>query len=235
MVSDLKGVESSRSVSTPTSTAISASTSTASTKLIRRELSPDPPFLGATSPSLSSPTAMATLVRRHQLKREVRTSSSETPIKAVTAAARASSTTASATASTDTTTCAYVGDTTVPKQVGGVLFSTLERIFCAIILIFALLAEIPPHSRFTQRFWTYAFPPFGESFGTGVLGVVQVFVGCSALSHSHRVSSPSARTPPLTQEHPQATLLSMEKDLFPLHQSPARARRRGDQSSFRRR
>jgi hypothetical protein len=152
------------------------------------------------------------------MKREVRTSSSESSTKAVTAAARASSTTASATASSEMTTCAYVGDTTVPRQVGGVLFSTLERIFCgegspkvaflapkliaepcfssvlsppfapslltAIILIFALLAEIPPHSRFTQRFWTYAFPPFGESFGTGVLGVVQVFVGCSALSHS---------------------------------------------------
>ncbi|ORY78920.1 hypothetical protein BCR35DRAFT_304953 [Leucosporidium creatinivorum] len=187
MVSDLKGVEATKSTSTTSSTTTSASTSTATTKLIRRELSPAPSFLASEgSLSLSSPTAMATLVRRKHLKREVRTSSSETSTTVMTASARASTPTTSAAASAETSSCAYIGETSVPKQVGGILFSTLERIFCALILIFALLAEIPPHSRFTQRFWTYCFPPFGESFGTGVLGVVQVFVGCSALSHSNQ-------------------------------------------------
>lgn len=54
-----------------------------------------------------------------------------------------------------------------------------------IILLFALAAELPPPSQWTQRFWAYAFPPFGECFGVGVLGVVQVFVGCTGLSHSY--------------------------------------------------
>ncbi|ORY78906.1 hypothetical protein BCR35DRAFT_352863 [Leucosporidium creatinivorum] len=190
MVSDLKGVEAAKSTSTTSttsSTTTSTSTSTATTKLIRRELSPAPPVLASEgSLSLSSPTAMATLVRGKHLKREVRTSSSETSTTVMTASARTSTPTTSAAASAETSSCAYIGETSVPKQVGGILFSTLERIFCAIILIFALLAEIPPHSRFTQRFWTYCFPPFGESFGTGVLGVVQVFVGRSALSHSNQ-------------------------------------------------
>jgi hypothetical protein len=43
---------------------------------------------------------------------------------------------------------------------------------------------MPPPTSFTQRFWAYAFPPFGRDFGVGVLGTVQLFVGCVMLSHT---------------------------------------------------
>ena len=43
---------------------------------------------------------------------------------------------------------------------------------------------MPPPSKYTQLFWAYAFPPLGETFGVGVLGIMQVFIGCSILSHA---------------------------------------------------
>ncbi|BGP41104.1 hypothetical protein JCM10450v2_005135 [Rhodotorula kratochvilovae] len=86
--------------------------------------------------------------------------------------------------------CTYVGSTSIPKGPGGALFSTLERIFAATILLLALLSELPPPfpplSRpdvALERFWTAFFPPFGGEYGVGVLGAVQVFVGAQVLSH----------------------------------------------------
>ncbi|BGP25560.1 hypothetical protein JCM10295v2_004488 [Rhodotorula toruloides] len=64
--------------------------------------------------------------------------------------------------------CSYVGRTSIPKGAGGALFSTLERIFAA---------------RLLARFWAAFFPPFGEEYGVGVLGAVQVFIACQVLSH----------------------------------------------------
>ncbi|GAA6024702.1 hypothetical protein JCM10207_009225 [Rhodosporidiobolus poonsookiae] len=82
------------------------------------------------------------------------------------------------------TTCAYVGKTSIPRTAGGVVFSTLERIFCAFVLLLSLLSELPLPPRLfllTQSFWTSAFPPFGAAHGVGVLGVVEVFLGCVVL------------------------------------------------------
>ncbi|GAA5867380.1 hypothetical protein JCM8547_003326 [Rhodosporidiobolus lusitaniae] len=81
--------------------------------------------------------------------------------------------------------CAYVGKTSIPKTTGGILFATLERIFCVLILLLSLLSELPlPPSLYlhTTRFWSWFFPPFGPDFGVGVLGAVQVWIGCSVLS-----------------------------------------------------
>ncbi|KAI5474641.1 hypothetical protein MNV49_002711 [Pseudohyphozyma bogoriensis] len=80
--------------------------------------------------------------------------------------------------------CAYIGSTSIPKEVGGVVFATLNRIFSVIILLFMLVSEMPPPTTFVERFWHYAFPPLGENFGVGVLGVLQTFIGSSLLSHS---------------------------------------------------
>ncbi|GAA5856496.1 hypothetical protein JCM9279_005469 [Rhodotorula babjevae] len=86
--------------------------------------------------------------------------------------------------------CTYVGSTSIPKGPGGALFSTLERIFAAFILLLALVSELPlpfpPLSRpavLLERFWIAFFPPFGNEYGVGVLGAVQVFVGAQVLSH----------------------------------------------------
>lgn len=87
-----------------------------------------------------------------------------------------------ATATAAATTCAYVGNTSVPRTVGGILFNALNRIFCCFILLFMLVAEAPPPFKAVERFWAYAFPPFGEHFSTGVLGLTQIFIGCTALT-----------------------------------------------------
>ncbi|GAA5824267.1 hypothetical protein JCM3770_004379 [Rhodotorula araucariae] len=86
--------------------------------------------------------------------------------------------------------CTYVGSTSIPRGPGGALFSTLERIFSATILLLALLSELPPPfpplSRpevLLERFWSAFFPPFGGEYGVGVLGATQVFVGAQVLSH----------------------------------------------------
>ncbi|KAK4054074.1 hypothetical protein OIV83_001099 [Microbotryomycetes sp. JL201] len=80
--------------------------------------------------------------------------------------------------------CAYIGQTSVPLSRGGLLFSTLEKVFGMTILLLLLASEVPPPTRYTQMFWSYAFPPLGNTFGVGVLGTIQVFVGCTALSHA---------------------------------------------------
>lgn len=60
----------------------------------------------------------------------------------------------------------------------------------AFILLLALVSELPlpfpPLSRpavLLERFWIAFFPPFGNEYGVGVLGAVQVFVGAQVLSH----------------------------------------------------
>lgn len=60
----------------------------------------------------------------------------------------------------------------------------LRLVLAGILLLFALVSEMPPPSKYTQLFWAYAFPPLGEMFGVGVLGIMQVFIGCSILNHA---------------------------------------------------
>ncbi|GJN91435.1 hypothetical protein Rhopal_004456-T1 [Rhodotorula paludigena] len=85
--------------------------------------------------------------------------------------------------------CKYIGTSSIPKGAAGALFSTLERIFAATILLLALLSELPPPfpplSRpavLLQQLWTSFFPPFGQEYGVGVLGAVQIFVGCQVFT-----------------------------------------------------
>ncbi|GAA5981486.1 hypothetical protein JCM11641_004779 [Rhodosporidiobolus odoratus] len=83
--------------------------------------------------------------------------------------------------------CAYVGGTSIPKTAGGVVFSTLERISCAMILLLSLVSELPLPSKLylpATRFWASTFPSFGPHHGVGVLGLIQVFLGCVVLSHA---------------------------------------------------
>ncbi|GAA5935518.1 uncharacterized protein JCM15063_001062 [Sporobolomyces koalae] len=88
-----------------------------------------------------------------------------------------------------TSSCAYISSTSIPTQPGGALFSTLSRICCCFVLVLSLVSEISPPittrvGQWIERWWTYAFPPFGHEFGTGVLGAVQVFMECIVLSHA---------------------------------------------------
>lgn len=53
-----------------------------------------------------------------------------------------------------------------------------------LILLLALCAELPPPTRFTDRFFLFAFPPFSSKFGPSVLGLVQVFLGSDILAKS---------------------------------------------------
>ncbi|KAL8279561.1 hypothetical protein RQP46_008123 [Phenoliferia psychrophenolica] len=190
MVTDIKGYENQSSLSTTSTT----SSSNSNRFLIRREhLDLD------VAPHRD--LARTDLVR--VLKREVESYSSRarSTASATTKSASATailapisqaSSTATSTASTETasaaeasaTTCSYIGNTSIPKTTGGVLFSTLERILVCIICLFMLVAEMPPPSQWTQRFWAYGFPPYGDHHGVGVLGITQLFVGCSMLSKS---------------------------------------------------
>ncbi|KAL8279562.1 hypothetical protein RQP46_008124 [Phenoliferia psychrophenolica] len=81
-------------------------------------------------------------------------------------------------------TCAYITDTTVPRKTGGIFFSTLERVFVCLILVLMLVSELPLPFQFMQRFWTFAFPPFGNEHGVAFLGLVQLFISGSILAKS---------------------------------------------------
>ncbi|KAM0750067.1 hypothetical protein T439DRAFT_356720 [Meredithblackwellia eburnea MCA 4105] len=170
MVSDIKGYQN-RSVSaaTPSSTSVaaaSASVSSPSNKA-RRDVLP-------TTTSKLDISVSRTIINLAAASSPTATASPTTTTS--------SPQDAEQTEATDE--CSYVGNTSVPKTTGGILFTTLDRIFVSIFLIMMLFSEMPPPSKFTQRFWDYAFPPFGNGFGVGVLGVLQCFVGCAILSKS---------------------------------------------------
>ncbi|KAM0789652.1 hypothetical protein ACM66B_000454 [Microbotryomycetes sp. NB124-2] len=195
MAEDLKGYHEVKSA---------APSATASLNVVRRHLDLSSASLHvAATPSVREPDQMAlqtsfathkTTPRTHaQMRKLVRRESRDLDNATSTTRPRRTSwsgiptstriMTASA-AATSIPACAYVGETSVPSGRGGLLFSTLEKIFCVTLLLFLLASEVPPPTRFTQMFWSYAFPPLGNTFGVGVLGVIQVFVGCTALSHA---------------------------------------------------
>ncbi|CEQ43195.1 SPOSA6832_05093, partial [Sporobolomyces salmonicolor] len=180
MVSDLRGIKSASS---------SVPSTTASTRVVRRSLTtipltPTPTLSFAKREHISttlldeSSTATASPTSSSGKSAKTSSSASTTPSSPSITATNVAASDASASS------CSYIGTTSIPRQVGGALFSTLERIFCCLILIALFAAELPPPTTFVQRFWHYAFPPFGTDFGVGVLGSVQVFVGCTILSHS---------------------------------------------------
>ncbi|BGO99637.1 hypothetical protein NBRC10513v2_004720 [Rhodotorula toruloides] len=212
---DIKGMH---AVAAASSSSAPPST-TASLRITRRSALIEPLFASSTTEdpltALARPTTPPVrfekvhraLQRRlahedHLSKREHITSSTV----AVTAGKKATSTAASPTATSQTVnspvspsspvavegqqSCSYVGRTSIPKGAGGALFSTLERIFAAVILLLSLISELPPPfaplsrpARLLARFWAAFFPPFGEEYGVGVLGAVQVFIACQVLSH----------------------------------------------------
>lgn len=53
-----------------------------------------------------------------------------------------------------------------------------------LVLLLALLSELPPPSSIVQRFWSYVLPSFGESAGVGGVGAAQIYVASVFLSHS---------------------------------------------------
>jgi len=183
--SDLKTVQSSHNSPTP------VPTTTASTNIFRRSF-PDP-FI---PPSPVVTSVVKTLARREPTSLrglETATSTSSrrsTPTSSASSRAITASNTPSPTTSvTPSQACSYISSTSIPTQPGGSLFSTLSRIICCFMLLASLLSEFSPPiitraGRLIERWWTYAFPPFGRDFGTGVLGGVQVFMGCTVLSHA---------------------------------------------------
>ncbi|GAA5994803.1 hypothetical protein JCM5350_001882 [Sporobolomyces pararoseus] len=182
MVSDLKTFQASHS--SPSA----VPSTTASTNIFRRSF---PDILVSLTPSI---TSAPTLVRREptSLRSFASATSSSSRRSSPTSSSSAPAITATNTpvsSSSPTQTCAYIASTSIPTQPGGSLFSTLSRIFCCLILLASLLSEFSPSittkaGRLVERWWTYAFPPFGREFGTGVLGGVQVFMGCTVLSHA---------------------------------------------------
>ncbi|GAA6025179.1 hypothetical protein JCM11491_001788 [Sporobolomyces phaffii] len=182
MVNDLSTVQSASSSPSP------APTSTATTNIFRRSV-PDPVFLPSVTPEpvlhrrepaslreLDSATASTTATRRSSAP-------TTTTARSITA------TNTPAPTSTLVPECSYVSSTSIPTQPGGSLFSTLSRIFGCLILLASLVSELSPPittraGQLVERWWTYVFPPFGRDFGTGVLGGVQVFMGCTVLSHA---------------------------------------------------
>lgn len=175
MVGDIKGYKAVQNSNGSVTT-----TSASSSRFARRDI--------ISYTVIDNPT---TVVTATTTKKAASTKTSTSTIPSITSSTTATTTSLVTSSSSNTVplteeqiTCSYVGHTSIPKTTGGILFSTLSRIFCCIFLLFMLVAEMPPPSSWTQRFWSYAFPPFGEGFGVGVLGVVQVFVGCSMLSHA---------------------------------------------------
>ncbi|GAA5889442.1 hypothetical protein JCM5296_006362 [Sporobolomyces johnsonii] len=180
MVSDLRGVKSASS---------SVPSTTASTRVVRRSVTTIPTTPTPTLSFAKREHISTTLLDESSTATAAPTSSptsksTKTSSSATTTSTSPSITATNVAASASASTCSYIGTTSIPRQAGGALFSTLERIFCCLILIACFAAELPPPTSFTQRFWHYAFPPFGKEFGVGVLGSVQVFVGCTILSHS---------------------------------------------------
>ncbi|GAA5919383.1 hypothetical protein JCM6882_004545, partial [Rhodosporidiobolus microsporus] len=134
----------------------------------------------STSTSSTSPTATATSSSSFSTARPTATNAPYSPSAAAQAQQQ------------EQERCAYVGGTSIPRTTGGVVFGTLERVFTALILLLSLLSESPlprPLAPHINRFWTYAFPPFGPDFGPSVLGLVQVFVGSVVLARNNEEGS----------------------------------------------
>ncbi|GAA6040062.1 hypothetical protein JCM8097_004761 [Rhodosporidiobolus ruineniae] len=209
MVVDIQGYQHTNSAA---ASASATPATTASTKITRQRRAfvahavPSPSFVALSSSSaLAQPTAAPanshSVERMVKLHRRERVSSTDSEAESSTTTNRRATSTSSSFStalptatneplsasvqSANGTTCAYVGNTSVPRTTGGVVFSTLERIFAVFLLLLSLLSELPlPPLLFlhVSHFWTYAFPPFGPEFGTSVLGLVEVFLAAGVLS-----------------------------------------------------
>ncbi|KDE04451.1 hypothetical protein MVLG_05099 [Microbotryum lychnidis-dioicae p1A1 Lamole] len=193
LVNDVKGyqVATSETVSTSSSSSSNSNTFAGTTtyaRLARRSARPfgSPPFLAdgltarvAKRDYLGS-HGTSTLSDAKETLSNLRSPSSSNPSGS---SSGSNSGDKESSSSTTSTACSYVGNTSIPKGPGGIVFVAISRIFCCILLLFMLISEIPPPTKWTQKLWSYAFPPFGENFGVGVLGVVQVYLGSVILSH----------------------------------------------------
>lgn len=84
------------------------------------------------------------IIQQREFVPTVSTSSSPSSSR-TTSAAVASSTTYSSSSSyvpssnnSQSSTCCYIGNTDVPKEIGGILFNTLERVFCCKYMLFQI-------------------------------------------------------------------------------------------------
>ncbi|QRV82841.1 hypothetical protein RhiJN_10856 [Ceratobasidium sp. AG-Ba] len=75
--------------------------------------------------------------------------------------------------------CDYFEDSTVPVQAAGVFFAILNRLFIIGQCIILILSELG----WPESFFVNYLPVLGPSYGVGILGAMQVFLGAAVLSH----------------------------------------------------
>ncbi|KAE8272129.1 hypothetical protein A4X09_0g167 [Tilletia walkeri] len=82
----------------------------------------------------------------------------------------------------DGLTCDYIPGTDVPAHVWGLFWAHLNRIFELFLLIFCIVSELNWGGG-SERLFSYTLPILSRSFGTAPLGLLQMILACSNLSH----------------------------------------------------
>lgn len=75
--------------------------------------------------------------------------------------------------------CDYFEGSTVPIQAAGVFFAILNRLFIIGQCVVLILSELG----WPEQFFVNYLPVLGPSYGVGILGAMQVFLGAAVLSH----------------------------------------------------
>ncbi|KAK0549502.1 hypothetical protein OC846_004034 [Tilletia horrida] len=78
--------------------------------------------------------------------------------------------------------CDYYPGTDVPLHVWGIFWVHLNRVFELILLIFCILSEVN-WGGLPERLFACTLPILSRSFGTTPLGLIQMILACSNLSH----------------------------------------------------
>ncbi|CAE6444378.1 unnamed protein product [Rhizoctonia solani] len=74
---------------------------------------------------------------------------------------------------------AYITSSTVPLQPGGPFFAVLSRLLVVCQCLILIFAEL----EWPKKSFTDFLPILGSEFGVGILGMMQVLLGISILSH----------------------------------------------------
>ncbi|KAK0540144.1 hypothetical protein OC842_000626 [Tilletia horrida] len=78
--------------------------------------------------------------------------------------------------------CDYIPGTDVPVHVWGIFWAHLNRTFELFLLVFCILSELNWGGA-PERVFSYTLPILSRSFGTAPLGLLQMILACSNLSH----------------------------------------------------
>ncbi|CAD6889445.1 unnamed protein product [Tilletia controversa] len=78
--------------------------------------------------------------------------------------------------------CDYIPGTDVPSHVWGLFWAHLNRTFELFLLIFCIVSELN-WGGMAERLFSYTLPILSRSFGTAPLGLLQMILACSNLSH----------------------------------------------------